>query len=165
MKNQMKYYKYYEKLMNMNLNQSIVKTPEYHILSKIYPNITESIKLEREMKRLNNKLKMKKGKSTEFKIKREIAIIKRKLRKNKLLKRLHGEDKQEAIFRKTMKPELSNNIITSLSKKFFVRRITNFRKKIRENLPPTIFSLRELDATEKRMELGEWIRKTRRKKL
>ncbi|MDX1702638.1 MAG: hypothetical protein R3250_18550, partial [Melioribacteraceae bacterium] len=75
MKDQMNYYKYYEKLMNMNLNQSIVKTPEYHILSKIYPNITESIKLEREMKRLNNKLKSKKRKSTEFKIKREIAII------------------------------------------------------------------------------------------
>ena len=151
--------------MNMNLNRSIVKTPEYHILSKIYPNIAGSIKLEREMKRLNNKLKSKKGKSTEFKIKREIAIIKRKLRKNKLLENLHGEGKQEAIFRKTMKPESSNNIITSLSKKYFVRRITNFRKKIRENLPPTIFSLRELDATEKRMELGEWIRKTRRKKL
>ena len=161
----MKYYKYYEKLMSMNLNRSIVKTPEYHILSKIYPNITESIKLEREMKRLNNKLKSKKGKSTEFKIKREIAIIKGKLRKNKLLKRLHGESKQEAIFRKTMKPELSNNIITSFSKKFFVKRITNFRKKIRENLPPTIFSLRELDVADKGMELSEWIRKTRRKKL
>ena len=165
MKDQMNYYKYYEKLMNMNLNRSIVKTPEYHILSKIYPNITESIKLEREMERLNNKLKSKKGKSTEFKTKREIAIIKGKLRKNKLLKRIHGEGKQEAIFRKTMKPELSNNIITSLSKKFFVGRITNFRKKIRENLPPTIFSLRELDATEKGMELREWIRRTRKKKL
>ena len=96
--------------MNMDLNQSIIKTPESHILFKIYPNITESIKLEREMKRLRNKLKSKKGKSTEFKIKREITIIKGKLRKNKLLKRLHGEGKQEAIFRKTMKPELSNNI-------------------------------------------------------
>ena len=151
--------------MNMNLNLSIVKTPEFHILSKNYPNITESIKLEREMKRLNNKLKSKKGKSTEFKIKREVTIIKGKLRKNKLLKRMHGEGKQEAIFRKTMKPELSNNIITSLSKKFFVRRITNFRKKIRENLPPTIFSLKELDVTDKRMGLSEWIRKTRKKKL
>jgi hypothetical protein len=148
----------------MNLNQSIVKTPEYQILSKNYPNITESIKLEREMKRLNIKLISNKGKSTQFKIKREIAIIKRKLRKNKLLKRLHGESKQEEIFRKTMKPELSNNIITSLSKKFFVTRITNFRKKIRENLPPTIFSLRELDASEKGLELSEWILKTRRKK-
>ena len=51
------------------------------------------------------------------------------------------------------------------NKKFFVRRITNFQKKIRENLPPTVFSLRELDITDKRMGLTEWIHKTRRKKL
>ena len=154
--------------MNLNLNRSIIKTPEYQILSRIYPNITESIKLEREMKRLSNKLKSKKEKSTEFRIKREITIIRGKMRKNKLLKRLHGESKKEAIFRKTMKLGLSNKIFTSLSKKYhsvFVRRITFFRKKIRENLPPTIFSLRELDVTEKGMELSEWIRETRKKKL
>ena len=77
----MNYYKHYEKLMKMKLEESIVKTSEYHSFSEIYPRITESIRLKREIERLTNKLKNEKARSTKFKIKREISITKTKLTK------------------------------------------------------------------------------------
>ena len=43
-------------------------------------------------------LKSEKHEGSEFKIKREITVTKSKLRKNNLFKRLHGENKHEAIF-------------------------------------------------------------------
>ena len=161
MKGQVNYYKYYEKLIKMNLEQSIVKTPEFRSLSEIYPDITESIKLRRELQRLTRKFKLEKNTSTKIKMKREINIIKTKLRKNNLFKRLHGENKQEAIFQRTMKLKSSKKIFSKFRKRYdstFGKSVNNFRKKLRKSLPPSILSLRELDVTEKGLALSEWIR-------
>jgi hypothetical protein len=169
-KDQMNYYKHYEKLMKMKLEESIVKTSEYHSFSEIYPRITESIRLKREIERLTNKLKSKKERSTKIKIKKEINIAKTKLRKNNLLKRLHGEGKQEAIFQRTLKLNSSKMYVSSFAKKRYMtleHAITNFRKKLRRSmhrhLPPSIFNLRELDASEKGLALREWIQENRKK--
>ena len=161
MKGQVNYYKYYEKLMKMNLELSIVKTPEFHSFSEIYPDITESIKLKRELQRLTRKFKLEKNASTKIKIKREINIIKIKLRKNNLFKRLHGENKQEASFQRTMKLKSSKKIFSKFRKRYdstFGKLVNNLRKQLRKNLPPPILSLRELDVTEKGLALSEWIR-------
>ena len=170
MKDQMNYYKHYEKLMKMTLEQSIVKTSEYHSFSEIYPRITESIRLKREIERLTNKLKSEKERSAKIKIKKEINIAKTKLRKNNLLKRLHGENKQEANFHRKLKLNTSKMYVSSFAKKRYMtleHAITNFRKKIRRSmhrhLPPSIFNLRELDATEKGLALREWLQENRKK--
>lgn len=170
MKDQMNYYKHYEKLMKMKLEESIVKTSEYHSFSEIYPRITESIRLKREIERLTNKLKSEKARSSKFKIKREITITKTKLKKNNLLKRLHGESKQEAIFQRKLKLGTTKMHVTSLAKKGYttLRQATRkLRRKLRRlmhrHLPPSIFNLRELDVAEKGLALREWLQENRKK--
>jgi hypothetical protein len=156
--------------MKMTLEQSIVKTSEYHSFSEIYPRITESIRLKREIERLTNKLESEKERSAKIKIKKEINIAKTKLRKNNLLKRLHGENKQEANFHRKLKLNTSKMYVSSFAKKRYMtleHAITNFRKKIsrsmHRHLPPSIFNLRELDATEKGLALREWLQENRKK--
>ena len=162
----MNYYKHYEKLMKMKLEESIMKTSEYHSFSEIYPRITESIRLKREIERLTNKLKSEKERSSKFKIKREITITKTKLKKNNLLKRLHGESKQEAIFQRTLKQNSSKMHVPSFAKKYqkiLGQPIRKLRRSMRKNLPPSLFNLRELDAAEKGLALREWLQEKRKK--
>ena len=170
MKDQMNYYKHYEKLMKMKIEESILKTSEYHSFSEIYPRITESIRLKREIERLTNEYKSEKARSSKFKIKREITITKTKLKKNNLLKRLHGESKQEAIFQRTMKHNSSKMHVPSFAKKYPKiggQPIRNFQRKLRRslhrNLPPSLFNLRELDVAEKGFALREWLQENRKK--
>jgi len=61
-KNQLKHYKHYERIMKMELEQSIVKTSEYQSFSELYPHIAESLILKRKIKRLTNELKAEKHK-------------------------------------------------------------------------------------------------------
>ena len=168
MKDQMNYYKHYEKLMKMKLEESIVKTSEYHSFSEIYPRITESIRLKREIERLTNKLKSEKARSSKFKIKREITVTKSKLRKNSLFKRLHGETKHEAIFSRKFKRSTSKMRYSLLAKK--CRKIIGqpirtaqmkLSRSMHRNLPPSLFNLRELTVTEKGLALREWLQEKR----
>ncbi|MCK4885055.1 hypothetical protein KAS24_03190, partial [Candidatus Bathyarchaeota archaeon] len=121
----------------MKLEESIMKTSEYHSFSEIYPRITESIRLKREIERLTNEYKSEKARSSKFKIKREITITKTKLKKNNLLKRLHGESKQEAIFQRTLKHNTSKMHFPSFAKKYqkiLGQPIRNFQRKLRRSL-------------------------------
>jgi len=170
LKDQMNYYKHYEKLMKMPLEQPMVTTSEYHSFSEIYPRITESIRLKRELERLTNKLKSEKAGSSKFKTKREITITKTKMKRNNLFKRLHGERKQEAIFQRKLKLRTMKMRGSSLVKKFQKRLgqpNKNFKRRLRRslhrNLPPSLFNLRELDVSEKGLALREWLRENRKK--
>ncbi|MFC1487384.1 hypothetical protein ACFLRN_06845 [Thermoproteota archaeon] len=170
MKEQMNYYKHYEKFMKMNLEQSIVKTSEYRDFVEIYPHITESIRLKREIERLTKKMKSEKERSGKIKIKKEINNSKTKLRKNDLFKRLHGESKQESKFQRTYKLSNSKMRVSSFIKKPYIiinNKLRNLQKKKKNSmyrhLPPTIFNLRELDVTEKGLVLREWLHEKRKK--
>ena len=154
----------------MNLEASIVKTSEYHSFSEIYPHITESIRLKREIERLTNKLKSEKARSSKFKIKREITITKTKLKKNNLIKRLHGESKQEAIFHRKFKRNTSKmrySLFANKCRRVLGRPIRNFQRKLRtlmhRNLPPSLFNLRELDVAERGLALRDWLQENRKK--
>ncbi len=156
--------------MQIKFDNSIVKTHEYQIFSEIFPHISESIRLKREIKRLTNKLESEKTRSVKIKIKKEIIIAKTKLRKNNLFKRLHGETKQETNFYRKYKINTLKTRGFSLAEKYYTtleQAITNFRKKLKgfmiRNLPPTIFNLRELDASERGLALREWNQKNRTK--
>jgi len=169
-KDQMNYYKHYERLMKMKLDNSIVKSPEYQIFSEIFPHIAESIRLKREIEKLTNKLESVKTRSVKIRIKKEISITRTKLRKNNLLKRLHGERKHETKFNRKFKINTSKMRLFFFTKKYYMKleqAITNLRKKLKgfmiRNLPPTIFNLRELDASEKGLALREWNQKNRTK--
>jgi hypothetical protein len=167
-KDQMKCYKQYERIMKMELEQSVVKTSEYQSFSELYPHIAESIRLERKIERLTNLLKSEKHKSAEFKIKREITVTKLKLKKNNLHKRLHGESKHEAVFRKKFKRSASKLRYSLPAKKFRTilgRPIRKAQKKLSRsmysNLPPSLFNLRELTVAEKGLALREWLQEKR----
>jgi hypothetical protein len=87
---QIKHYKHYEKILETNIEQSIVDTSEYQSFSELYPHIAESIRLKRKIEILTQKLKSENQRGEKFKIKRQISITKSKLRQNNLFKRLHG---------------------------------------------------------------------------
>ena len=113
-------------------------------------------------------LKSEKYEGSKFKIKREITVIKSKLKKNDLLKRLHGESKHEAIFHRKFKRNRSKMRYSLLAKKFRTilgEPIRNFQKRLRmsmhKNLPPSLFNLREMDVTEKGLALREWLQEKR----
>jgi hypothetical protein len=167
-KDHLKHYKHYERIMKMELEQPVVETFEFQSFSEIYPHIAESIRLRRKIERLTNILKIEKHKGAEFKIKREITVTKSKLRKNNLLKRLHGENKKEAVFHRKFKRNRSKMRYSLLVKKFRTilgRPIRNFQRKLgrfmHKNLPPSLFNLRELDLTEKGLALREWLQEKR----
>jgi hypothetical protein len=150
----------------MKLEESIMKTSEYHSLSKIYPRITESIRLKRDLKRLINKLKSEKSRSSKFKIKREIAITKSKLKKNNLFKRLHRENKPEAIFQRKLKTRKTKMYVSSFTKNgytIFGQSLKKLKRSMHKNLPPSLFYLRELSATEKGLALRNWLQEKRKK--
>lgn len=168
MDDQMKHYKQYERIMKMELEQSVIKTFEYQSFSELYPHIAESIRLKRKIERLTNMLKSEKHKGSEFKIKREITVTKSKLKKNNLYKHLHGETKHEAIFQRKFNRNRSKMRYSLLAKKFRTilgRPIRNFQMKLRmsihKNLPPSFFNLREMNVTEKGLALREWLQEKR----
>jgi hypothetical protein len=167
-KDQLKYYRHYERIMKMELENSVVETFEFQSFSESYPHIAESIRLKRKIERLTNILKSEKNKGSEFKIKREITVTKSKLRKNNLLKHLLGESKKEAVFHRKFKRNRSKMRYSLLMKKFRTilgRPIRNFQRKLgrsmHKNLPPSLFNLRELDVTEKGLALREWLEEKR----
>lgn len=168
LKYQVKHYKQYEKLVKMDLDQSVIETSDYKIFSEIYPYIAESIRLERKLNRLTNLLKSQKNNNKEFKIKREITRTKSKLQKNKLHKRLHSEKKIESIFRKKLKSGQSRKRESVTTRKYSDLVCKPFKKVqkkvsilIHNNLPPTLFNLRELTVTERGMALREWLKEKR----
>lgn len=154
--------------MKTGLEQSVAETVEFQSFSKTYPNIAESIRLNREIERLTKMMKSENRKGLEFKIKREITKTKSKFRKNNLRKRLYGESKQEAIFHRKFKSKRSKMRYSFLLKKFrksFGQPARNFQKKLRrsvhKNLPPSLFNLRELNTAEKGMAVREWLQEKR----
>ena len=143
-------------------------TSEYQSFSELYPHIAESLRLERKIERLTNMLKSEKHKGAEFKITREITKTKSKLKKNNLHKRLHGESKHEAVFRKKFNRSRSKvrySLLVKKWRKILGQPIRNFHKKLsrsmHSNLPPSVFNLRELTVTEKGLALREWLQEKR----
>ncbi len=164
MKEKAKCYPYYKKLMKMKLEQSVIETTEYKVLAEHYPHLAESIRLKREMERLKGKLKSEKERSSRFQIKRELNATDAKLKKENLRKRLRGESKQEAVFRRHFIINTSKEHISSLvmSSRMTLRKThRNLRKKLRRfmyrTLPPSVFDLKSLDTAEKGLALREWI--------
>lgn len=166
-KSEMKHFNYYEKIVKADLNQQVSETTEYHNFSEVYPHIAESVKLKRNLKRLKQQLKSTEHQGSKFRIKREINLTKSELRKNSLNKRLHGENKQEALFLKQLKRGATKTHYSFLIKKRpkKCQSTGTFRLKLKRfmhrKLPPTLLNLREHDVSEKGMILKEWLQEKR----
>jgi hypothetical protein len=163
MKEKAECYPYYEKILKMKLEQSVTETTEYKVLAEHYPHLAESIRLKREIERLKEKLKSEKERSSRFQMKREINVTRTKLKQENMLKRLHGESKQETIFRTHFIINTSKEHISSLAMKS-MHAYTSAQKKLRRLMSPSVFDLKSLDTTEKGLALREWIQDHHKKR-
>lgn len=175
MRKKNEYYPYYEKLMEMSLEDPAEETAEYKILAERYPHLAESIRLRREKRRLKERLRSAANGSTRFQIKREIFRIERKLVQESTQKRLHGETMQEAIFKAFSIMATSRRSISSFAgsaRNAMAKPYRGFRSVCRalrrlvlRKLPPTVFDLRSLDTAEKGLAVREWFQERQRKRL
>lgn len=171
MKEKTECYPYYEKLMKMKLEQSVEETTEYKVLAKRYPHLAESIRLKKEIGRLEKKQKSEKERSSRFQIRREMNATRAKLKKENILKRLHGESKQETIFHIHFIIGTSKEHISSLAmsghmtlRKTYIGLQKKLRRSMYRKLPPSIFDLKSLDTAEKGLALREWIQNRHKKR-
>ncbi len=153
MKEKAKYRSYYEKFMRLRLDRSIVEVAEYQPFSRRYPHLAESIRLRRELSRLEHRLKSEKHSASRLQIRRKMGVIKSKLRQIGILKRIHGESKQEAIFRK----RAGINTLKSRITQALQGSSTRTRKAIRVELPPSLYELKSLERVETGQALKDWI--------
>ena len=163
MKEEAECYPYYEKLMKMKLEQPVVETTEYKVLAERYPHLAELIRLKRKIERLKKKLKSEKERSLKFQIKREINATKTKIKKENVLKRLHGESKQETIFR----IQLVRSLLATRGYRILQKTYIGVQKRARathRKLPPTLFDLKSLDTAEKGLAVKEWIQNRHKKR-
>ena len=168
------YYPYYEKLIKMSIEEPIAETPEYKVLAEGYPHLAESIKLKREVKRLKEKLRSLEERSKRSQMNREILRIETKLKRENIQKRLHGESKQEAIFKtssaiatsKERVSSLASNARDALRKAYAdIRSVDrSLRRSMHRKLPPSIFDLRSLDTAERGLAVKEWLLEHHRKR-
>ena len=148
----------------MDLGQSIVQTLEFQNFFKVYPRIASSILLERKIKLLNRKLKLEKKLNSKLKIKREIDSTKVKLRSNILIKKIHGDHKIEAKFKKKIKEKeskIKKSSFFTKGKRALEKTHRNpkksFNQRLHKYLPPSLFSLNELIVSEKGLALKHWL--------
>lgn len=168
MNKQKDYYYFFKKLTLMSLEEAIEDTPEYNALYERYPHITKSIKLRREKERLKKINSLKKGFARLYN-KRQMLEIKEHLEREKIFKRLFGENKQEKMFSirltfentKERVSSLNRTLNTTIKKIYGNLRLFNQRKSrlLHRNRLPTLFDLRSLDVNEKGLAVREWIYK------
>ena len=154
----------------MELWQPVVETPEYQQFSEVYPHIAQSILMKRKIQHLTNELKSEDFEGSKFKLKREISKTKSKLKKNNLVKGLHGENKQETVFQKKYKRKIQKARSKAFRKKVktrISRPVTKFCKRLsssmHRNLPPSVFNLNSMDVSERGLELREWLKQKRKR--
>lgn len=165
------YFLFYKKLILMSLEETVEDTREYKALYERYPHITKSIKLRREEERLKQKINSLDKESARLHTKRLMFGIKKQLEREKILKRLFGENKQEKMFNTRLSFEKTKKHISSLNSSLH-RTYSNTLRKMHGNLrlfkqsinrfihsklPPTIFDLGSLDVNEKGLVVREWI--------
>jgi hypothetical protein len=166
-----KYYLCYERLMRTTPEKPLVEIPEYRTLATRYPHIAESVKLRTEIEGLEKDARSAEEKSTRLQKKRQIERLSAELRRQGILKRLHGESKQEADFRRrftinSLKRRLSllglmvRKVYSDLQEKL-QEQSRRSRRARAEKLPPSLFDLRSLDSADRGLALTEWVKKRR----
>jgi hypothetical protein len=171
MKEDDKYYLCYEKLIRTMPRKPLVEIPEYKNLAARYPHIAESVRLRTEIEGLEKEARPEEEKSVKLQKKRQIGRLNAELKRQGILKRLHGESKQEADFRRrftinSLKQRLSllglraRKVCSDLQEKL-QEQSRRSRRARAEKLPPSLFDLRSLDSADRGLALTEWVKKRR----
>jgi len=162
MKKRTNYYLYYERLMKMRLEEPVVEAPEYEALARRYPHLAESIKLKREIERLGEKRRNLKDRAIKLRKRKEILSIKAKLKRENILKQLHGESRREAFFRMHFVVGSVRERICSLTRRISVT-LWKKDRNINKVLLSPVFDLKSLDVAERNLAVREWLHKHHKK--
>jgi len=161
-------YRYYKGLMKAELDRPTRETDEYKALAEHYPHVAESLNLKKEIDELGRKLKSAKDRKTSFQMKKALNETRKKLRRESMLKQLHGESKQQAIYHIRFIIESAGESAFSFIRKCreILRGICantqrRMRRLVRMRIPPSILDLRSLDLTERGLVLREWVQDRR----
>lgn len=166
MKESDKYYLCYEKLMKTAPEKPLAELSEYKDLLARYPHIAESIRLRREIEKLEEEARSAKDRSAILQLRRQINDLTAKLKRQDILKRLHGEGKQATDFWirfsiGNLRLRLSSpvrKVCSSLQEKL-QEQSRRSRLARAERFPPSLFDLRSLDTADRSLALREWIEK------
>jgi len=158
MKKRTNYYLYYERLMKIRLEELVVEAPEYRVLARRYPHLAKSIKLKREIRRLEKKRTTTKERTMKLRIEKEILSIKAKLKRENILKKLHGESRREAVFHIHFITRSIKERIFSFARRISVT-LGKTDRNIHEVFLSPVFDLKSLDAAERSLAVREWLHK------
>ena len=156
------YYPFYKKLLETQTEEPLAETVEYEIFAKTYPYIAKSIMLKKDIERLQRQLKVTKLASEKALVKKDIINLKTKLKRENLLKRLHGESRQEAAFHMHSKMEAAIGHFRSMAKRPFTI-LGNSCSSIHGLFLSSLFDLRSLHVAERSQTLREWVNTHRQK--
>ena len=164
MKTKIDCYPHYKKLLRVRLEEPITETQDYQHLARHYPYIAESIRLKLEMQMLEEKVKLTKDRVSKSKTRREINEIRSKQRRNSILQRLHGENREDWAYRLSFGFEtLRERVFSQILKRYKTlerlrRRLgKRWHRTVQRTIPPSILDLRSLDCVEKDLMLKEWV--------
>lgn len=164
MKTKIDCYPYYKRLLRIRFEEPIAETQDYQHLARQYPYMAESIRLKLEMQMLKEKAKLAKDRVSKGKTRREVSEIRAKQRRNSILKRLHGENRKDWVYRLNFGFEtLRERVLLQILKRY--KTLERLRKRlgkrwhrnVQRTVPPSILDLRSLDCVEKDLMLKEWV--------
>lgn len=153
------YYSYYEKLMRMTPQTAIEERPEYRALATRYPYLSDSIRVQKKLERLDGELKSTKERAKRLQIRGEMRNLTNELKRLEILKRIHGESKLERRHKKrSALAAIPQKIQGTLEKLSRSRRLS-----MASRVPPSLLDLKSLDSMDRSLALKEWIKRRRRK--
>ncbi len=164
-------YTFFRKLLRLTREDAIEDTPEYQAFYQRFPHITTSIRLTRERDRLHQQIRSVEKGAARHHLNQDLFEINEQLARENLLKRLHGETRQETRFRIRLALEQTEERVSSLrssvnrtyraalNKMSGSRRSANqkINRFLRRTLPPTVFDLGSMDMQEKGLAVREWV--------
>jgi len=162
MKEKISYNRFYEKLVKMQPDKPMQETVEYQVLAKAYPHLAESLRLRKEIERLERESKSLRKGSAKTRIEKEIMNLQTKLKRVNLSKRLHGESRKEASLRMHFRIGNAKRYVSS-SAEHVVAVLRNLFGNIRRRLLSNVLDLKSMYAAERSLTIKEWV-KTHRKK-
>ena len=157
--------------MRMVPQAAMEETPEYRALAARYPYLSKSIKLGKELERLRRELKSTKERSTRLQIDSQVKSFVRELKRQNILKHLHGESKREADYRRRFAIAAASQWSASMAQRVRAA-LLELQNKLEEQsrkarlsraskFPPSLFDLRSLDPVDRGSALREWVEKRR----
>lgn len=156
MKRRINFYTLYERLVRMTPEKPLPETVEYQVLARTYPHLARSIMLKKEIERLEEGLKSTRTRLTRFQTRKETKDIRAKLKRENLLKHLHGESREETAFCIHFKLNAMKNRSFAFATWLFTL-LKDLHLKVRRILLSSVLDLKSMYAVERSQTIMEWL--------